>query len=99
MPTRADTISGLPSRDTRANGGDPTDYLVTRDDGETAAHYVVLREHVGEADTTGLDLNEQLTRAGKLELGLLDGKGLALCLEDSAPVGFWERHLRGYWSC
>lgn len=65
-PCTADSLAKREAIDSITNGDDITNNLVTGDPGEDVAHITLLDSHVGEAHTTGADLDKDFSGAGLL---------------------------------
>lgn len=93
VPRTTNTISILETRHALADLDDVADNLVAGDSGEDITHVAGCDAYIGEADTAGEDLDEDLASGGLLEGDLLEGEGGIGLFEDAGLVGFGEgRH-------
>lgn len=65
-PCAADSLAKREAIDSITDGDDIANNLVTGNSGEDIAHSTLLDSHVGEAYTTGADLDKDLSEAGLL---------------------------------
>lgn len=86
VPGAADALAGAKGLDAVADGHNVADNLVARGAGEDVAHLTGGNGNVGEADTAGEDLDEDLAGGGLLHLDVLELKVGALFADDDGLV-------------
>lgn len=98
MPRSTDSFALLDAGNSLADGDDVSDHLVAGDPGPGVAQEALPEELISVADTTGQCLDEDLARAGQLEVDVLQNQLGSLVVKDSGSIGLGKRwsHL-GYW--
>ena len=117
VPRSANSIAHLPLFHVRANSHDVTDDFVAWDERATihqchsqqcislyvqwSSVYLLLNKDLGMADTTSLDLDEDLAILWLLGLNLLDDNGPTLLFEHGRFVGLGNlgSHADGRFDC
>lgn len=87
MPWSADSLALLDAGDTLADRDDVSDYLVAWDPRPGVAQEALPEELIGVADTAGQCLDEDLARAGQLQVDVLKNQLGSLVIEDRGSEG------------